>query len=269
LTILPRPLVMGVLNVTPDSFSDGGRFLDVDAAIAHGVAMAAEGADVIDVGGASTRPGAVAPSVEEELARVVPVIEGLTRRAGARISIDTMTPDVARAAVAAGATLINDVSASLWAIAAETGAAWSAMHMQGTPADMQTDPHYDDVVAEVRAFLEDRAATARAAGVGEVWVDPGFGFGKTVAHNLTLLAHLSDFCTGPYPVLVGLSRKSMLGTLAPNRDGSVPAPSDRLEPSIAAAVFAATKGVGMVRVHDVAATVAAVRIVCESIPVTS
>jgi dihydropteroate synthase len=259
---------MGVLNVTPDSFSDGGLFLDVDAAIAHGVAMAGEGADVIDVGGASTRPGSVAPSVDEELGRVVPVIEGLARAQHARISIDTMTPEVARAAVEAGATLINDVSASLWPIAAETGVAWAAMHMQGSPADMQADPHYDDVVAEVLAFLEDRAATAAAAGVGEVWIDPGFGFGKTVAHNLTLLAHLSDFCAGRYPVLIGLSRKSMLGALAPDPNGSVPPPADRLEASIASVVVAATKGVGMVRVHDVAATVAAVRIVCESVPVS-
>lgn len=259
------PLVMGVLNVTPDSFSDGGLFLDVDAAIARGIAMAAEGADVIDVGGASTRPGSLQPSVDEELARVIPVIEGLARAQQARISIDTMTAEVARAAVEAGATLINDVSASLWPIAAETGAAWAAMHMQGIPADMQAAPHYDDVVAEVRGFLDERARTAEAAGVDEVWIDPGFGFGKTLAHNLTLLTHLREFVTDRYPVLVGLSRKSMLGTLAANPDGSVPPPSDRLEPSIAAAVWAITKGVGMVRVHDVAATVAAVRIVCESV----
>jgi len=255
--------------VTPDSFSDGGLFRDVETAVAHGVAMAEQGADVIDVGGASTRPGSTPPSTDEELARVVPVIEGLALRQPARISIDTMTPEVARAAVEAGATLINDVSASLWPIAAETGVAWAAMHMQGTPADMQSEPHYDDVVAEVRDFLFERAAAAAAGGVTEVWIDPGFGFGKSVAHNLALLAHLGDFCTGEYPVLVGLSRKSMLGVLAPNPDGSVPLPADRLEPSLTAAVWAATKGVGMVRAHDVAATVAAVRIVCESAPVTS
>jgi dihydropteroate synthase len=263
-----RVLVMGVLNVTPDSFSDGGLFLDIDAAVAHGVAMAEEGADVIDVGGASTRPGSMQPSVDEELARVVPTVERLAELGRARISIDTMTPEVARAAVEAGATLINDVSASLWPIAAETGVAWAAMHMQGTPADMQAEPHYGDVLAEVLAFLDERARTANAGGVGEVWVDPGFGFGKTVAHNLTLLAHLDDFCAGEWPVLVGLSRKSMLGRLSPDPDGSVPPPSDRLEPSIAAAVWAAIKGVGMVRVHDVAATVAAMRIVCEEVPVT-
>jgi dihydropteroate synthase len=258
---------MGVLNVTPDSFSDGGLYLDVDAAVAHAVAMIAEGADVIDVGGASTRPGSVQPSEDEETARVVPVIERLAALGTARLSIDTMSGGVARAAVAAGATLINDVSASLWAVAAETGVGWAAMHMQGTPATMQAEPHYDDVVTEVRAFLTERAATAKSAGVGEIWVDPGFGFGKSVAHNLELLAHLDEFCGLPYPVLFGLSRKSTLGALTPNPDGSVPPPDDRLEASIAAAVWAVTKGVGMVRVHDVAATVAAVRIVCDEVGV--
>ncbi len=259
---------MGVLNVTPDSFSDGGMFLNLEDAVAQGVAMMDDGADVIDVGGASTRPGSVQPSVDEELARVVPVIEALAGVGRARISVDTMTPDVARAAVEAGASLINDVSASLWPIAAETGVAWAGMHMQGTPADMQAEPHYADVVVEVREFLVERARAAVAGGVSEVWIDPGFGFGKTVAHNLTLLAHLDDFCATGHPVLVGLSRKSMLGAVSPNPDGSVPPASDRLEPSIAAAVWAATKGVGMVRAHDVAATVAAMRIVCEPVTVT-
>jgi dihydropteroate synthase len=258
---------MGVLNVTPDSFSDGGLFLDVDAAVAHGVAMMDEGADVIDVGGASTRPGADQPSPDEESARVVPVIERLAALGRARISIDTMTAEVARAAVAAGAALINDVSASLWPVAAETGVAWAAMHRQGIPATMQADPHYDDVVAEVRDFLVERADAARAGGVAEVWIDPGFGFGKTVAHNLALLTHLDTFGSLGYPVLVGLSRKSTLGALAPDPDGTVPPADDRLEPSIAAAVWAITKGVGMVRVHDVRATVAAVRIVCDQVGV--
>ena len=257
---------MGVLNVTPDSFSDGGLFLDVDAAVAHGVEMIDEGADVIDVGGASTRPGAEPPAVAEEIARVVPVVERLAALGRARISVDTMSGAVARAAVEAGATLINDESATLWPIAAQTGAGWSAMHMQGTPATMQLEPHYDDVVAEVRAFLVERAGAARSAGVTEVWIDPGFGFGKSVAHNLALLANLTEFTAGPYPVLVGLSRKSTLGAVSPNPDGSIPPPGDRLEASIAASVWAATKGVGMVRVHDVRATVAAVRIVCEEIP---
>ncbi|HUR78523.1 MAG TPA: dihydropteroate synthase [Acidimicrobiales bacterium] len=254
-----RPLIMGVLNVTPDSFSDGGRFLATDDAVSHGVSMMDQGADVVDVGGASTRPGSVQPTPEEEAARVLPVVARLASLGRARISVDTMTPEVARAAVEVGATLINDVSASLWPIAAETGAGWAAMHMQGTPETMQTAPHYDDVVAQVQNFLLDRAATARAAGVGEVWIDPGFGFGKTRAHNLELLAHLDVLCASPYPVLVGLSRKSMLGAHLP--------PSDRLEASVAAAVWVATKGAGMVRVHDVAATVAAVRIVCDPVGV--
>jgi dihydropteroate synthase len=176
-----------------------------------------------------------------------------------------MTPSVARAAVASGATLINDISASLLPGAVDTGAGWAAMHMQGTPATMQAAPHYDDVVREVRDFLVDRADTATSAGIGEVWIDPGFGFGKSVAHNLALLARLDEFCATGYPVLVGLSRKSTLGALTPNPDGSIPAPGDRLEASLAAAVWAVTKGVGMVRVHDVAATVAAVRIVCDEV----
>lgn len=254
---------MGVLNVTPDSFSDGGRYLDIDAAVAHGLEMIEQGADVIDVGGASTRPGSEQPSVDEELARVVPVIERLAGRA--RLSIDTMTAEVARAAVHAGATLVNDVSASLWSVAAETGASWVAMHMQGSPATMQADPHYDDVVAEVRDFLVARAATGAAAGISEVWIDPGFGFGKTIAHNVELLRHLDEFCATSYPVMVGISRKWFLGQLTPNPDGTFPDASDRLEPSIASVVWAATKGVGMVRVHDVPATVAAVRVVCEEV----
>ncbi len=261
----PRPLVMGVLNVTPDSFSDGGLFLDVDAAVSHGVAMMDEGADVIDVGGASTRPGAIAPSADDEIARVAPVVAALAEMNRARISVDTMTPDVARAAVEAGATLINDVSASLWPVAAETGVGWAAMHMQGTPVDMQSDPHYDDVVAEVLAFLTDRAQVATDAGIDDVWIDPGIGFGKTVDHNLALLVALDRFVGTRWPVLIGLSRKAFLGTLARNPDGSVPGPADRLEPSLAGAVWAATKGVGMVRVHDVTATVAAMRIVGEPV----
>ena len=258
-----RPLVMGVLNVTPDSFSDGGLFLDTDAAVAHGLEMIAEGADVIDVGGASTRPGAVAPSPDKEMARVVPVITALAGAGRTRVSIDTMVPEVARAAVEAGADLINDVSASLWPVAAETGVGWVCMHMQGDPKTMQLEPHYEDVVAEVTDFLVARAQTARAAGVGEVWIDPGIGFGKTVAHNVALLRALDEFTQGNCPVLVGLSRKSFLGVLAPDQDGSAPAADDRLEASLAGAVWAITKGVGMVRVHDVRATVAAVRIVCD------
>ncbi|MEY2397369.1 MAG: dihydropteroate synthase [Actinomycetota bacterium] len=256
---------MGVLNVTPDSFSDGGLFLDTDAAIAHGLAMIDEGADVIDVGGASTRPGATAPSPDEEMARVVPVVTALAASGRARVSVDTMTPGVARAAVEAGADLINDVSASLWPIAAETGRGWICMHMQGTPQTMQKKPRYDDVVREVGEFLVERAAAGREAGVDEIWIDPGLGFGKTVAHNLALLRNLEVLCAYEWPVLVGLSRKSFLGTLAPDPDGAVPPAADRLEPSIAGAVWAITKGVSMVRVHDVRATVAAVRIVGDEV----
>lgn len=260
---LLRPLVMGVLNVTPDSFSDGGLFLDADAAVAHGLGMIDEGADVIDVGGASTRPGAVAPSPDEEMARVVPVISALVATGRARVSIDTMTPEVARAAVEAGADLINDVSALLWPVAAEASVGWVCMHMQGDPRTMQLEPHYGDVVAEIREFLDDRATAASEAGIAEVWIDPGIGFGKTVRHNLTLLRNLDKFCRGKYPVLIGISRKSFLGKLTPNPDGSTPDAADRMEASIAGAVWAAKKGVGMVRVHDVRATVAAVRIVCD------
>lgn len=258
-------MVMGVLNVTPDSFSDGGLYLDVDAAVGHGLAMIEEGADVVDVGGASTRPGSDQPSPEEEQRRVVPVVERLAADGRARISIDTMSASVAEAAVRAGATLVNDVSASLWEVAAATGAGWVAMHMQGDPSTMQRDPHYDAVTAEVLDYLQERVATASAAGVKEVWIDPGIGFGKTVDHNLQLLRDLDRFVASGAPVVVGLSRKSFLGTLTRNPDGTVPVPDDRLEASIAGAVWAATKGVGMIRVHDVRATVAAVRIVCEEV----
>ncbi|MBV8981260.1 MAG: dihydropteroate synthase, partial [Acidimicrobiia bacterium] len=174
---------MGVLNVTPDSFSDGGRWLDPEAAVAHGRAMIAEGADVVDVGGESTRPGAAEVPVDEELRRVVPVIEALAETT--RVSIDTRKPEVAAAALAAGATIVNDVSAGLHEVAGAAGAGWVAMHMRGTPATMQQQATYDDVVDEVRAFLVARAQEARAAGVDEVWIDPGLGFAKTAVHNLS------------------------------------------------------------------------------------
>jgi len=260
---------MGVLNVTPDSFSDGGRWLDTGAAIAHGLQMAEEGADVIDVGGESSRPGAEPVSAEEEMDRIVPVIAALAERLedGVRISVDTVKAEVARAAVGAGAALINDISASLWPVAAETGAGWVAMHMRGTPRTMQDDPAYDDVVEEVAAFLGERASAAAAARVGEVWVDPGIGFGKTGAHNLELLAGLDRFRDLGRPVLVGVSRKSFLGRIARDPDAS-DAPldvTDRLEPSLAAAVWALEHGADMVRVHDVAPTVRAVRLIAEPV----
>ncbi|HEY4928548.1 MAG TPA: dihydropteroate synthase [Acidimicrobiales bacterium] len=254
-----RALVMGILNVTPDSFSDGGSWFETEQAIARGLEMIAEGADIVDVGGESTRPGAVVVPVGEELRRVVPVIEALSPRV--RVSIDTTKEAVAEAAVAAGATLINDVSASLWPVAARRGVGWVAMHRAGMPATMQDDPHYDDVVAEVRELLAERAARAAAAGVEEVWIDPGIGFGKTVDHNLELLAGLDALVATGHPVVVGTSRKAFLGRLAAGPDG-VPAPvNDRLPGSLATATWALQQGAGMVRVHDVAATVQAALLV--------
>jgi dihydropteroate synthase len=250
---------MGVLNVTPDSFSDGGRYLDQDRAVAHGLDMVQQGADVVDVGGESTRPGADPVPEREELRRVVPVVAALAPHV--RVSIDTTKRAVAEAAVAAGATLVNDISASLWPVAAECGVGWVAMHMQGAPRTMQDDPRYDDVVAEVHEFLGARAAAARQGGVSEVWVDPGIGFGKTAAHNLALLHHLPELAAAGYPVVVGTSRKSFLGTLARGRDGR-PAPAgDRLPGSIATATWAMLGGASMVRVHDVASAVEAATLV--------
>jgi dihydropteroate synthase len=257
---------MGVLNVTPDSFSDGGLYDTFEAAVARGLEMMAEGADVIDVGGESSRPGAEPVSSAVELARVVPVVEALSASGpalerGVRVSVDTVKPEVAEAAVAAGASLVNDVSASLFEVAAATGAGWIAMHMQGSPRTMQDNPRYGEVVAEVRTIVLERARRALTAGVGEVWVDPGIGFGKTEAHNLSLLRHLPELvraaadagCAG---VLVGTSRKRFLGSLVAGRGSGEPAPvADRGEGSLATAAAAMVSGVAMVRVHDVAATV--------------
>jgi dihydropteroate synthase len=255
-------LVMGVLNVTPDSFFDGGQFDTTEAALARGLAMIAEGADIIDVGGESSRPGAEPVSVDEELARVIPVVLGLAGRI--RVSVDTVKPEIARAALAAGATLVNDVSAALWEVAAEGGAGWVAMHMQGSPRTMQADPRYGDVVAEVYGFVLERARAALAAGVREVWVDPGIGFGKTAAHNLSLLRRLPELVTaaqgaGCAGVMVGTSRKRFIGLLASGTEEPAP-PEDRLEGSLATAAGAIVAGAGMVRVHDVAATVQAARL---------
>jgi dihydropteroate synthase len=254
-----RPLIMGVVNVTPDSFSDGGRYLDHAAALAHGHQVVADGADWVDVGGESTRPRAEPVPVDEELRRVVPVVRSLTAD-GVAVSIDTRKPEVARAAVDAGARMVNDVSASLADVAAAGGVAFVAMHMLGDPRTMQEQPVYDDVVVDVRDFLVSRADAARAAGVSDVWLDPGIGFGKSLDHNLDLLANLDVLVATGYPVLVGTSRKSMLGTLAARADGegaAVPPPTDRLEGSVATAVWALRQGAAMVRVHDVAATVRA------------
>jgi len=250
---------MGILNVTPDSFSDGGQWLDRDRAVRRGREMIDEGADIVDVGGESTRPGADVVPLDVELERVIPVIEALAGQV--RVSIDTTKEAVADAAVDAGATLINDVSASLWPTAARHGVGWVAMHRQGTAATMQRQPHYDDVVAEVTAMLADRAGRATSAGVDEVWIDPGIGFGKSVGHNLSLLGALSELVATGYPVLVGTSRKSFLGSLAA-RPGEEPTPvGERLPASLATATWALAQGARMVRVHDVAATVQAARLV--------
>ncbi len=248
-------LVMGVLNVTPDSFSDGGQWFERGAAVARGMEMFGQGADVVDVGGESTRPGAVPVDENEERRRVVPVVEALA--AHGRVSVDTRKRSVAEAAVAAGASLINDISASLWEVAAEAGpgVGWVAMHLQGTPETMQVDPRYDDVVAEVCNFLVERATRARAAGVDEVWIDPGIGFGKTAEHNLSLLRHLDAFVATGWPVLVGTSRKRFLQRLLES-----PA-DDVIEGSLATAVMAMSAGAAMVRVHDVAPTVQGARLV--------
>jgi dihydropteroate synthase len=258
---LSRPVVMGVLNVTPDSFSDGGRFQPLEAAVAHGVRLAEEGAALIDVGGESTRPGAVPVALEEELRRVVPVIERLRATTGAIISVDTSKPEVMRAALAAGAGLVNDVYAlrapgALDAVAA-SGCALCLMHMQGEPRTMQVAPYYADVVAEVRAFLAERVAACRLAGIEpqRLVLDPGFGFGKTLEHNLTLLRHLGEVAAGGLPVLVGLSRKSMVGTLTGR------SPGERANGSVALAVIAVLAGARIVRAHDVGATVEALRVV--------
>ena len=246
---------MGIVNVTPDSFSDGGLFLDADAAVEHGRRLAAEGAAILDVGGESTRPGADPVSDDEERRRVVPVVERLAAEvAGARLSIDTTKATVARRAIEAGATIVNDVSAfrfdpALAGVVAEAGADCCLMHMLGEPRTMQDDPRYDEVVSDVKAFLEERLAFALAEGVAEerVWLDPGIGFGKTVEHNLELLRRLDEIVAIGRPVVVGASRKSFLGKLAGGRDerGRVPG-------TIAANVVALERGATVFRVHDVA-----------------
>jgi len=262
--------VMGIVNVTPDSFSDGGLHLAPSAALARARQMVAEGAEVIDIGGESTRPGAEPVDVATELARVVPVVEAVAGELGGavRISVDTRHAEVAVAAVAAGATLINDVSATLWPVAADLGVGWVAMHGCDDPRTMADNPHYDDVVAEVVAFLAGRAAEAVAGGVGEVWVDPGIGFAKTTGHNLAVLAHLDQLVATGFPVLVGTSRKRTVGELLARSDtgdasgDSVPvAMDDRLEGSLATAVWAFDQGARMVRVHDVGPTVQAALVV--------
>ena len=257
---LDRARVMGIVNVTPDSFSDGGAHADTDAAVAHALKMAGEGADLLDVGGESTRPGAGEVPVEEELRRVVPVIERLARECALPISVDTSKPEVMRAAVAAGAGMVNDPFALRRDGALEAAAALGVpvclMHMQGTPQDMQEDPRYEDVVAEVHAFFTQRLFACEMAGIARkrLLVDPGFGFGKTLEHNLKLLRQLSRFVELGVPVLAGLSRKGMIGALTGR------AVDGRVHGSVAAALLAAQQGARIVRVHDVAATVDALAV---------
>jgi dihydropteroate synthase len=249
-----RPLIMGVLNVTPDSFSDGGRYWDPAAALGHALAMAEAGADWIDVGGESTRPGAVEVPLDVELSRVIPVIESITRRCPVPVSVDTSKPEIMRAAAAAGARLINDVYAlrrtGALDAAVQTGLPVCLMHMQGEPRAMQEAPQYEDVVAEVESFLLGRAKACQAAGMAktDIWLDPGFGFGKSLQHNLELLRALPRLAAHGYPVLAGLSRKSMLGA-STGRDAG-----DRLAGSLALAMLAAQGGAAVLRVHDVAQT---------------
>ena len=256
---LGRVAIMGVLNVTPDSFSDGGIFMARDNAVAHARRMAEEGADLIDVGGESTRPGAQPVSVQEELDRVLPVIEALRDTFSVPISIDTSKPEVMRAAVASGAGFINDVRAlgndGALAAAADLRVPVCLMHMRGEPRSMQTDPHYTDIVAEVRVFLARRLAACLAAGIdsARLVVDPGFGFGKTLAHNAQLLRGLGGLKTLGVPILVGLSRKSMIGKAL-----GLPV-EQRLYASLALAVTAVANGARIVRTHDVRATREALR----------
>lgn len=258
---LDRPRVVGIVNVTPDSFSDGGAHAETGAAIEHGLKLLEHGADMLDIGGESTRPGARDVDVDEEVRRVIPVIRGLSRQCSAPLSVDTSKPAVMRAAVEAGAGMINDVRAlreagSLEA-AAELGVPVCLMHMQGQPRSMQSAPHYDDVVAQVHRFLAERVFACEMAGIDKrrVLVDPGFGFGKLLEHNLALLRAIAQFVDLAAGVYVGLSRKSMIGAITGRES-----PADRLAGSLAAALVAVQRGAVLVRAHDVAATVDALKV---------
>lgn len=268
---LDRPRVMGIVNVTPDSFSDGGAHDNTEAAVAHGLALVEQGADMLDIGGESTRPGAEPVPLEKELARVLPVIEQLHARTGVPISIDTFKPEVMRAAVAAGAGMINDVYAlrmpGALSAAAELGVPVVLMHMLGEPRSMQDAPHYDDVVGDVHRFLAERIFAAEMAGIDKkrLIVDPGFGFGKTAAHNLQLLAALSRLGELGLPVLAGLSRKRSIGEWTGRTQ-----PAERVAGSLAAHLIAVQRGALLVRVHDVAPTVDALKVwaALASVPAT-
>lgn len=257
-----RWLVMGILNITPDSFFDGGKYFEKERAIERVYELAAQGADIIDIGGESTRPGAEEVDEEEELRRVLPVIEAVANRVNLPISIDTMKPEVARKALEAGASIVNDVAANrndplMWEIAAKYKAAYVIMHMKGTPKTMQINPNYDDVVAEVAEFFEERIKKVVAAGVDKrsIILDPGIGFGKTVEHNLSLLKHLSVYKKFRLPVLIGVSRKSFIGKIL---DLDV---KDRMVGSIACEVFACLNGAAIVRTHNVVETLQALKMI--------
>ncbi|HUD47602.1 MAG TPA: dihydropteroate synthase [Candidatus Baltobacteraceae bacterium] len=257
----PRPaLLMGVVNATPDSFYDGGRHGDTESAVAHALKLAGEGADIIDIGGESSRPRAGPVSQEEELRRVIPVLEALAGAVSIPLSIDTVKPGVAREALRAGASIINDIAANrddaeMWRLAAESGAAYVVVHMQGTPATMQENPVYDDVVREVNEFFEERLNRLRACGVNaeQVVLDVGIGFGKAPRHNLQLLAHMARFTKWERPLLLGASRKSFMGRVAGAKL------EERLPPSLACACWGVQNGARIIRCHDVAATRHAVR----------
>ena len=257
---LACPRVMGILNVTPDSFSDGGNFSKTDQAITQALKLIGEGADILDVGGESTRPNATPVSLQQELDRVIPVIESLSAEINIPISIDTYKPAVMRAAIAAGASIVNDVKAlqedGALEVVATSEVAVCLMHMQGTPQTMQEDPHYDDVISEVSDFLLARANACKKAGINKnrLLIDPGFGFGKTRQHNITLIQKLDAFSQLGLPMLVGLSRKSVLGQMTGNDVDA------RLYASVAAAVVSAMKGANILRVHDVRATVEALKV---------
>jgi dihydropteroate synthase len=256
-----QPIVMGILNVTPDSFSDGGRYLTREAALRHAQQMATEGAAIIDIGGESSQPGAKPISVQEELDRVIPIIETVHQEVALPISIDTCKSEVMQAAINAGAVLLNDINAlqapDALLVAAENQTPVCLMHKQGIPATMQHNPHYDNVVTEVQLFLQQRIQACLAAGIKKenIIIDPGFGFGKTLAHNLQIMRHLQEFTSLGFPVLVGVSRKTLLGQLL---DAAV---DQRLYGGIALAVWAALQGVSIIRTHDVKATVDAVKVV--------
>lgn len=252
---------MGIVNVTPDSFSDGGQFGTPEAAVSHGLDLAQQGADILDIGGESTRPGATPVSEAEELRRVIPVIEGLVKRTQVPLSIDTTKPAVARAALVAGASMVNDVGAGraakgMWELVAETGAGYVAMHMQGLPATMQAQPVYANVVAEVTGFFEDRMAGLRAAGISpeQIMFDVGIGFGKTLEHNLQLLRAVRSFTTLERPIVLGVSRKSFLGALTGAKV------AERLPGSLACTCLAVAAGVQIIRTHDVGETAQAIRV---------